>query len=513
MTTADRTRRMAAGLAFGLASLIGAGSASAQEFGFRSLGAAEDAVARIMEASGLRADFELVVEEGSRAAANIDWPCGYPGPGPCTGRRYIVYDPWFLQDIEQNTDMWGPISVMAHEVGHHLQGHTVFGEGSNPPIEIDADFFSGFVLQRLGASLESAQAVMRLYGSERGSSTHPPRRARLQAIEMGWRDAAEREGAGHTGGAGEALRAARAELDGMRTEMRRLEGRLRESEARAAEAEARVNDADARARTAQAARDAAQEALRGAQVRPGATETDISAAEARVRAANDQIRAAESEMQAAQKAQAAAEEALVAAREEFGEQAAAASAAADRAFLLAALLIPLVLVALGLALRKPRREVVRVMDRASRLFRGVRRRPDGSIDPGLSSSPGLPDPSDGFGFAGPRRPAPGRPRFSPGGAPLPLAPAFDGRGLERCEEPGGFVLGRDGTLVDAVLDHHSVSRRHARLTRLEGRLWVEDMNSANGTRVNGRRLEPFTPQVLAPGDAVVLGDVHLALAV
>ena len=71
------------------------------------------------------------------------------------------------------------------------------------------------------------------------------------------------------------------------------------------------------------------------------------------------------------------------------------------------------------------------------------------------------------------------------------------------------MLGRDSALVDATLDHRSVSRRHARLTRRDGRLRVEDLNSTNGTRVNGRRLEPFAPRVLAPGDAVALGDVDL----
>ena len=60
------TRRMLAGaLAFGLATLAGAGAAAAQALGFRSLGAAEAAAARIMEASGLRADFEIVVDPES----------------------------------------------------------------------------------------------------------------------------------------------------------------------------------------------------------------------------------------------------------------------------------------------------------------------------------------------------------------------------------------------------------------------------------------------------------------
>ena len=513
------TRRvLAAALAFGLATL----GAAAPALGFRSLGAAEDAAERIMEASGLRADFEIVVDPGSRNASAEIRPC--PDQRVCREYRVIVYDPRLLQDIERRTDAWGPISVMAHEVAHHLLGHS-FGRGSNPPNELDADFFSGFILRRLGASLESALGAMRLNRSVRGSSSHPPRRARLLAIERGWREAAARGGAG---GAGEALEDARAELEEMRTELRQVEGRLQESEARANAAEVQVNAAEARADEAETARAAAEEALREARARGGAPAAEIREAEARVAAADAEVVAAEREVQEAAEARAAAEEALAAAEaenERFGAQAEAAAATADRASLLAALLVPLVLAALGLALRKPRREVVRVMDRASRAIRGLRRRPDGSLDAGPAApgadqgrsrrpgAPGAAPPARGPAALGPPASVPVP---AAGGAPaavLPLPPAapFDGSGLERCAEPGGFVLGRDGLLVDAVLDHRSVSRRHARLTHREGRLCVEDLNSTNGTRVNGRRLEPFAPRVLAPGDAVALGDVDLPL--
>ena len=469
------TRRvLAGGLAFGLAALGVAGAAAAQAFGFRSLGAAEDAAERIMEASGLLADFEIVVDEGSdNAAAMIASPCRTES-GAC---RVIVYDPLLLLDIERRTDEWGPISIMAHEVAHHLQGHTVFGDGSNPPNEIAADFYSGFILQRLGASLESAQAAMRLIGSPRGSPSHPPRRERLEAIAMGWRRAAALGGGG--GGADEALEGARAELEAMRAELRRAERQIQESETRAQEAEDR-------ARAAEEERAAAAEELREVRARGGATEAEVREAEARVRAAEEERAAAAEELEAA----AEELEAAVAENERVGEQAEAAAATADRALVLTALLVPLVLAALGLALRKPRREVVRVMDRASRVFR-------------RSPAPPAPVPA-------PPAPVPAPPFPEAAFTTLPAAP-FDGSGLERCAEPGGFVLGRDGALVDATLDHRSVSRRHARLTRRGGRLRVEDLNSTNGTRVNGRRLEPFAPQVLAPGDAVTLGDVDLPL--
>ena len=477
----DLARRMlVGGLAFGLASLGGAKPTPAQEFGFRSLGAAEDAAARIMEASGLRADFEIVVAPGeNNAYATLASPCGR-----LAGCRVIIYDPEFLRDIERRTDEWGPISIMAHEVAHHLQGHSVHGGGSNPPDEIDADFFSGFILQRLGASLESAQAAIRLRASPRGSSSHPPRRERLQAISMGWRDAAARGGAG---GAGEALEFARAELEEMRAELSRLEGRFQESEARASEAEAR-------AREAQAERDAAEEALRDVQARGGAADAEIRAAEERLGDANARVRAAESEIAEAQAARAAAEAALVAAEERarFGEEAAVT---ADRAFLLAVLLVPLVLAALVLALRKPRREIGRVMDRASQVFWGLRRGPDGSIDQG-------PFPPAG------RRPASGSVFTALRARENLLQPVRD-----EMSRITTYLLGRDPR-CDYCIDDVSVSRRHAELVPApDGRFHVTDRGSTGGTFVrHGREWTRVQQAWVGPADRIRFGGYEMAAA-
>jgi hypothetical protein len=84
-----------------------------------------------------------------------------------------------------NTD-WSAISILAHEIGHHLQGHTLLRGGSRPEIELQADRYSGYVLQRMGASLDEAQIAMRNLGSQSGSATHPGRDARLAAIANGW---------------------------------------------------------------------------------------------------------------------------------------------------------------------------------------------------------------------------------------------------------------------------------------------------------------------------------------
>ncbi len=106
------------------------------------------------------------------------------------GQRFIVYDGAFMQSIEEETQTdWSAISIMAHEIGHHLQGHTIDGQGGQPQKEIEADKFSGFVLHQLGASLDESLVAVRALGDERATATHPAKPTRIDAIRKGWLEA------------------------------------------------------------------------------------------------------------------------------------------------------------------------------------------------------------------------------------------------------------------------------------------------------------------------------------
>jgi len=72
-------------------------------------------------------------------------------------------------------------------------------------------------------------------------------------------------------------------------------------------------------------------------------------------------------------------------------------------------------------------------------------------------------------------------------------------------KPGVTTLGRDAS-ADVVLQSARVSRKHARLECAGNTCTLTDLNSANGTFVNGIRI---TRVVLSPGDRLRLGDVEL----
>lgn len=74
-------------------------------------------------------------------------------------------------------------------------------------------------------------------------------------------------------------------------------------------------------------------------------------------------------------------------------------------------------------------------------------------------------------------------------------------------DQSGAILGRSPDKADFVIDHESISRAHVRLTVSGGDLYAEDLNTLNGTRINGHVLDPGEPMVLQSNDQLELGPV------
>jgi len=107
--------------------------------------------------------------------------------GMCDGERYIYINARWIRGIFDGIWDWNKTSVLAHEVGHHVLGHTVSREHSRKD-ELEADRYSGHVLFRMGASLEQA-VTMVSHLPEEASRTHPKRSDRIAAVTAGWKNA------------------------------------------------------------------------------------------------------------------------------------------------------------------------------------------------------------------------------------------------------------------------------------------------------------------------------------
>jgi hypothetical protein len=145
--------------------------------GFSSVSEARSIISNIMNAVDMQQNFQVMSTTQVDNAAAVIYQ----------GTRYILYNPSFINQLDNvANDKWASISVLGHEIGHHLLGHTLDGTGSQIPKELAADQFSGLVLHRMGASLQQAQLAMKLIGSPVASATHPAEQDRLIAIAKGW---------------------------------------------------------------------------------------------------------------------------------------------------------------------------------------------------------------------------------------------------------------------------------------------------------------------------------------
>ncbi len=137
---------------------------------------AQEIINDIIATVGLKANFEIRAANISNAAAT-----NY------AGKRFIVYDPAFIRKLNEAAgNRWASVSILAHEIGHHLNGHTLTNSGSQPGLELEADEFAGFVMQKMGASIQQAQTALKLAADYKPSLTHPGQQDRLLAIQKGW---------------------------------------------------------------------------------------------------------------------------------------------------------------------------------------------------------------------------------------------------------------------------------------------------------------------------------------
>jgi formylglycine-generating enzyme required for sulfatase activity len=147
---------------------------------------AQRIIKTVMEANFLEPNFVVKSGDVENAIATIEG-----------GQRYIIYNTTYIERIKRSRGSdWPAFYVFAHEIGHHLSNHRfdLNDDVKSKEQELKADVFAGGMLYRLGATLDEAQEGIGSDFKESGSRTHPPRKARLEAIASGWKKAYDQSG-------------------------------------------------------------------------------------------------------------------------------------------------------------------------------------------------------------------------------------------------------------------------------------------------------------------------------
>jgi len=121
--------------------------------------------------------FEIRAADVPNAAATIK-----------SNKRFILYSrTFFNQTGNPDLSYWEKIAILAHEIGHHFNYHTLKnGEKTRQEQELEADKFAGGALYKLGANKEQALMAIERFATEHNTPTHPRKRARKEALLAGY---------------------------------------------------------------------------------------------------------------------------------------------------------------------------------------------------------------------------------------------------------------------------------------------------------------------------------------
>ncbi len=133
--------------------------------------AAYKTVVNVIRETGLAQNFVILPGKVKDVKAYVE-----------NNERILEYNPEFMMQLEEDTN-WHGISVLAREIGHHLSHHDLTEGQSSMEEELEADRYAGFVLQKMGATLEQAiLAIENTNNNTQNSSIN----ARISALSQGW---------------------------------------------------------------------------------------------------------------------------------------------------------------------------------------------------------------------------------------------------------------------------------------------------------------------------------------
>jgi hypothetical protein len=156
---------------------------------------AEEAVDKLLSKLGIPRNFAVV------QCPDIENAVAFTSKN---GERYIICDNDFILRIRLNMSVLdappdgysdlSALSILLHQIGHHLSDHTFKGAADLEQMRTDvleADRFSGYCMYKLGTKLSHAQQAVHLAAKEHDDnhSSQPKLNRRLAAIEEGYMEA------------------------------------------------------------------------------------------------------------------------------------------------------------------------------------------------------------------------------------------------------------------------------------------------------------------------------------
>jgi hypothetical protein len=104
--------------------------------------------------------------------------------------RYILYNSKFLDSVRNLTgSKYAVLSVLAHELAHHLYGHSFSFGDDRRRYELEADYFSGFMMAKImdtALPLDVAERALSIFANNLEDGVYPAKQARLLSFADGW---------------------------------------------------------------------------------------------------------------------------------------------------------------------------------------------------------------------------------------------------------------------------------------------------------------------------------------
>lgn len=139
--------------------------------------AAYKTVVNIIRETGLAQNFVVLPGDVANVKSYIE-----------NNERILEYNPNFMEKLQEDSN-WHGISVLARQIGHHLSNHELEGGQAGIDEEIEADKYAGFVLFKMGASLDDAIHALEIVMKEDSIGKSVSRNSRLVSLTKGWTNA------------------------------------------------------------------------------------------------------------------------------------------------------------------------------------------------------------------------------------------------------------------------------------------------------------------------------------